>query len=303
MDEAPQTHKRKPILALLLSIWTPGLGQIYNGRLSRGFVILGITITGYLLLTVFNIGIHFYGLILALSAVLLTRLYGIIDAIIGSVKAKQYSLKKYNTVTFYIVYGLFSFGVSAVTVYGGVIGIQLFTVPTTSNSPTLQPNDYIVMDKRAYDSKAISCGDLVAYNAKDGKVYIGRIIGLPGDTLNIKHSVVTLNNRLLPAIFKKNTASENMRVQEYIETLPNGIKHNIYRAAGMQWIVDDSMTTIVPDEHYFLLGDNRDYSFDSRQRGAINKEDIIGQVIYVAYREGKKRKGTQFNIELRPQTK
>ena len=136
--------------------------------------------------------------------------------------------------------------------------LQFFNVTTvvgTSMYPTLENNRKIIVSKYY---KNINRGDIVIASSLKDKKYqiVKRIIGLPGDKIQIENKKVYINDELL----KENYIQWNF-------TTKGDLNLNI--------------PIIVPQNHYFVLGDNRDVSYDSRLGGAVPKENIIGKVLFV----------------------
>ena len=128
-------------------------------------------------------------------------------------------------------------------------------------------------------------GDLIVFKTpSDNRTdYIKRLIGMPGDTLQFINGDIYLNNKKI--IRKEITENINIRcgkiklpVKIYEETLPNGVKYKaVYNSEGT---LQNTDVYIVPQNHYFLLGDNRDCSKDSRflsEVGYVNKLNLVGE--------------------------
>lgn len=132
---------------------------------------------------------------------------------------------------------------------------QFVRVDGNSMEPTLQNNDVVIVNKLSYRFGSISKGDVVIFPYKEdpSKTYVKRVIGLPGDQINIVDSKVYINEQCIeePYIY------ESMRNKGNVE-----------------------FPLVVPKNFYFVLGDNRNYSTDSRysEVGMIHHEDIIGKV-------------------------
>lgn len=304
MDEAPQTHKRKPLVAFLLSIAAPGLGQVYNGQLKKGLSLFFSIVVAFVIVRVFHLAIYFYGYIALLVFALLIRIYSVIDAFIVARRLKQYQLKKFNTELFYVLYFVLIMGSVVALATTQLAGVNSYQIPTTSNSPTIQAGDYVCVDPKAYDTKEIACGDIVTHLMPNGDVYATRIIGTPNDVLSIYKNTLTINGKKATyKPLKKEKSQDKIKVARYEEVLPNGVKHDIYMNIDPNRPGDSTKQTIanivVPLGHYYVMGDNRDNALDSRYTGPIAEEDIIGQLVYVLWGEGGKR----MNINLKPQTK
>ena len=169
--------------------------------------------------------------------------------------------------------------------------------------PTLLVGDRIFVSKYSYGyskhsfpfsppiynkrvmSKKPSYGDLVVFKtpADNRTDYIKRLIGLPGDTIQFVNGEITINNVSIPRkIINKEyeirCGSSNLNVIAYEETLPNGLKHvAVYNKDGT---LKNTDKYIVPKDHYFFLGDNRDCSKDSRflsSVGYVKHLNFVGE--------------------------
>jgi len=134
-------------------------------------------------------------------------------------------------------------------------------------------------------SKIPDRGDLVVFKtpADNRTDYIKRLIGMPGDTIQFVEGELLINNKkiLRKKIDDKKTircGNFILETNTYIETLPNGIKHlAVYKKKGT---LQNTKIFKVPNNHYFLLGDNRDCSKDSRYLesvGYVNNLNLVGE--------------------------
>lgn len=233
------------------------------GSLAKAILLFYLFVFAYLLLAVFNIATSFYGYIGFFLFTFSIRLYAAIDAVRGSLKRKEYQLTKYNTLKLYLPFGLLSAGIPAAIVFGGLMGTQLFHIPSDSNSPTIRPGDYVMMDKRAYDNNNINYGDIVGYNSvREGaeNVYDARVVGLPNDKITIKDDVISINGVECTYRYIRDISLR----REKWETLPNGFKHHIYVSGGISMGPESLRVKNyeVPAGCYFLMGDNRDFSYN-----------------------------------------
>ncbi len=189
-----------------------------------------------------------------------------------------------------------------------------FNIPAGSMAPTLIVGDYIFVDKTAYGysryslplapplfsgrifARAPERGDVVVFALPtDPSVdYVKRIVGLPGDRIQIKQGRLYLNDEPMPRRLvgdhEYRLSNGVARLTEYVETLPSlsdraGISHAILKA-GDDGPLDNTQVYTVPAKHYFTLGDNRDNSQDSRilsTVGYIPEENLIGRAAFIYY--------------------
>jgi signal peptidase I len=166
---------------------------------------------------------------------------------------------------------------------------QPFTIPSASDEPNFLQGDYIIVSKWSYGwSKhsfpfspplfsgrvffnAPQRGDVVVFKlprALDGRVdYIKRLVGLPGDRIQVKNGVVYINGKPIPrtqlAPGMGDVQAGYAPVQRYMETASNGRRY-IVQQDGQDGPADNTGVYVVPPHCYFMMGDNRDNSLDSR---------------------------------------
>ncbi|PZQ62405.1 MAG: signal peptidase I [Phenylobacterium zucineum] len=190
----------------------------------------------------------------------------------------------------------------------GVLRTALFqpnTIPSDSMEPTLQTGDYLLISKWDYGwsrhslpfapplfegrilEQAPRRGDVVVFKLpRDPSVlYVKRILGLPGDRIRVAGGVLFINGRAVQRADLgpvRDPGAPDLTVGRVRETLPDGRSFITFeRGPGHEG--DDTGTYVVPDGHYFGLGDNRDNSLDSRWPeavgvGFIPAENLVGRV-------------------------
>ena len=129
--------------------------------------------------------------------------------------------------------------------------------------PSLEDKDNIIVEKLSYRFGEIERYDVIVFNYFDPlknqeSYYIKRIIGLPGDTIYIKNGLVYLVDE----------NGKDVLLNEDYGYYSSGKKMQAYLA---------SVPITIPEGEYFVLGDNRNNSYDSRQIGLIKEEDILGK--------------------------
>ena len=185
-----------------------------------------------------------------------------------------------------------------------------FNIPSGSMKPTLLIGDYLFVNKPAYGYSRFSFpfgiapideriwakeplrGDIVVFAlpTNSGVDYIKRVIGLPGDTVQVKRGRLFINDVLVPrelvgTLTIVADSGEEQVVNEYIEKLPGGVIHSIYEESDTDRL-DNTPLYTVPEGHYFMMGDNRDNSQDSRVAdhvGPVPFENIIGRADFLFF--------------------
>jgi len=185
---------------------------------------------------------------------------------------------------------------------------QPYYVPTASMEPTIQIGDALMATMYPYGFSRYSLpfgfgpssqhrlfeklpvrGDIVIFRLPrdPSEVYIKRVIGLPGDRIQMRGGRLVINGKMLPrrAAGSGEVETENgtrIAALEFIETLPEGREHPIYK---LPWgsNLDDTAVFVVPPGHLFMMGDDRDDSLDSRVAakdggvGFVPMENLIGR--------------------------
>lgn len=162
-------------------------------------------------------------------------------------------------------------------------------VPTGSMLPTIVQGDRILVNKAAYDLRipftGISLarhtdplrGDIVVFeSAVFDKRLVKRIIGMPGDVLEMSGNRLSINGQLLDYQLADNSLLESGGFIELQEDLL-GLQHRV-RIFGMDTQGSSFAPIRIPQGYYFAMGDNRDNSADSRVIGLIPRDEIIGRV-------------------------
>lgn len=162
------------------------------------------------------------------------------------------------------------------------------TVPTGSMKPNMIEGDRILINKLAYDLRLPLSkhkvakfsdpvrGDIIIFDSKvSGKRLVKRVIGMPGDVISMRNNVLTINGKTL----QYKTMSRTNGKVDLVEDL-FGLKYPI-RITQLPTKASTFAATLVPNDVYLALGDNRDNSADSRFIGFIPRNEIIGRSRYV----------------------
>ena len=259
---------RNPRIAFLLSMITPGLGQVYNGQLAKGICCFA---GGYLLaLALCRSGLarNFLGFAL-LEAMLIGLAIGIsAEAYLAVRKRGAQKPASYDRWYVYILAiaastliagPLFTFPVR------GPIGVRFAMIASSTMEPALLEGEYIVQADKPYRKEKPKRGDVVIFPfGKDPpQEFIKRIIGLEGETVEIAKGRVFIDNRPLEE--------------------PWAVYRGRQAGAATVRPVDTLAKVVVPPGFVFVLGDNRDISYDSRYYGPVETGSIRGKALYVLW--------------------
>ncbi len=186
--------------------------------------------------------------------------------------------------------------------------IQPYTIPSASMEPTLLNGDYLVVSKFRYGWSRYSLpfappllrgrlfgrdprrGDIVVFQLPrdPSQTYVKRLVGLPGDRIQVRGGVVSVNGKAIPQAVlgaAEDPDRPGARVMQLRETKPDGERYLTFdRGEGRDG--DDTGVYQVPAGEYFLMGDNRDNSSDSRWPreigvGFVPAENLVGRAEYV----------------------
>ncbi len=191
------------------------------------------------------------------------------------------------------------------------IAFEPFNIPSGSMIPTLLVGDYLFVSKYSYGYSRFSMpfapdlfkgrifgrlptrGDVVVFKfPHDTSIdYIKRIIGLPGDHIQVRAGQLYINGQLAPrSLIGDYVAEDEGRstiAKEYTETLPEGRKHPILKEQDVGYM-NNTPDFVVPEGHVFAMGDNRDNSSDSRVMdssgvGFVPLENLVGRAEFIFF--------------------
>ncbi len=184
-----------------------------------------------------------------------------------------------------------------------------FSIPSGSMIPTLLVGDYLFVSKMSYGYSRYSLpfgmplikgrvfytepkrGDVLVFKMpSDNKTdYIKRLIGLPGDKIQVKDGRLYINGNMIDRreegeYVMRDPSGKALRFTKYTETLPEGVTHPIIEMSD-EAPFDNTEEFTVPEDHFFMMGDNRDNSLDSRsiKVGFVPKVNLVGRAKFLFF--------------------
>ncbi|MBI5875417.1 MAG: signal peptidase I [Deltaproteobacteria bacterium] len=238
----------------------PGLGQIYNGQAKKGVAFFLAQLSFWLILPLLLKYPSALLFAIFLSGLIVCYIYIVLDAILNARNiGDSYSLKAYNRTFVYIGTFVAVSLISNVDAYlVKTYMVQAYKIPAASMEPTLLIGDHILIDKLGSSAKNPVRGDIIVfeYSGDPQKEFIKRVVGVGGDTVEIRDKELYVNNVLVKNDYAIHTDAK---------IFPKGEERR-----------DNYGPVTVPSNSFFVLGDNRDRSFDSRYWGFVEKSKIRG---------------------------
>ena len=258
-DQDPATRRPNPLLAALAGVVSLGLGYLYVGRPRAAFLplvgVVGATaVVGWTRLILEPAVFYAAGLLSVLI-----WLFSIVHPAVIAFRLGTQPARPFNRWWVYVVW-IVGFGIlsSQVVEHRTVLfGFQPFRMASASMSPTIQRDEWVMVDTWRFRHTPPAINEMVVLSVprKPGAVYLFRVVGLPGDKLQIRDDVLVRNGS---------------DVNEPFKTLldpPSPMRSSFG-------------PIVLPADHYLVLGDNRHRAYDSRALGAIHKDWLLGRVEY-----------------------
>jgi signal peptidase I len=280
LNSLPQVCK--PWVAAALSTICCGLGQVYCGRMRRGLAMFALSLMFAPAVVLAMRGAAVPWLVLFLGsvpAVMVLYVWSIVDAHrIATQMAGQAgeSRRGYRPVVLWLM------AIASVPCTLGAVFalranvVEAFYLPSSSMAPTLVQGDRFLSNKLDIGSRPLARGDVVIFRAPDKRDqrWIKRIVGLPGDTVELRQGALFINGSALERtpVDEQATAAHEGASAFYEH---NGERRYQVLIGDKDENADFDVQT-VPAGEYFVLGDNRGRSHDSRKFGTVPRTDMVG---------------------------
>lgn len=282
-ERETKVKKRIPIIAAILSLLTPGLGQLYNGQILKGICFFLADFSIPILLFLARLHYQFYGLVVILLCLICIWLFIIGEAFFIAKRKKEFILKGYNKWYVYLLIILLMNGTYIIptdfiaSITSKFLGFSAYKMRTGSMEPTILLGDHLIVNTKYFKRDKIKRGDLAVfkYPKEPTKSFVKRVIATEGEKIEIKDKQVYVNDQPIKEEYKVHRDSKTFALEEYTDY--------------QDLIRDNYGPTFVPLEYCFVLGDNRDNSYDSRYWGFLPLLNVKGKPLYVYFAKDKSR--------------
>ena len=305
------TWKPSKPLAVLLGLFFQQFAFLYvnKAKLFWGYLVIALAI-GFASITVGNDT----DLKQWIESGYITIAFALICSIHAFLLAKNYSDEIRNWYAKWWMVLVIAISVLAIIVFVRGFFIEPFAIPSSAMSPTFKPGDHVIVGKVGFGNyryRGIQLhktapsefplrGEVIVFQyPQDPSIdYIKRVVGLPGDSIIYRNKTIFIKERCesgstdcpsYKAIEKVEVSTSNsgepidVFSESIGQTTYNISIHNMRAALASHYFSQPGTQQdewIVPDGHYFVLGDNRDNSLDSRYWGFVPSENVIGRVIF-----------------------
>jgi len=273
-----QSTQQNPLIVTLLSILLPGAGQLYNRQPHKTILFYATLLLLPIIFVSLDWQYHFVGF--ATFTFLLFTLYllNIGDAFLAAAKIKTHErspLTKWPLMLLLIFLGT---NVYAIASDRDVIGVRAFVLRTNSMASALETGDRIIVKMNVDKTLAPSRGEMVMFHHQQYPFLIKRIIAIGGETISGKAGEIYINGNLIDEPYA-----------HYV-----GRRESL-DGFNLQHQTNDFGPITIPANHFFVMGDNRDNSFDSRDPafGFVSRESIKGKPLYIYWARDKARIGRE----------
>lgn len=291
---ATTSRERSPLVAMSLSMLCCGLGQIYCGEAGRGLILLSLSLLLGPIVVATALAATSTGMLVlflaSLAAILGVSLWSIGDARrrARALRGTEFVPRDYNRSAVYVLLAMtgvpYAVGL-ALFLRANVV--EAFQIPSASMVPTLVPGDRVLVTKLGIADRTLARGEVVVFRNPQNRRqnYIKRVIGLPGETVEIRDGQVFVNGQPLrldaaPAPGDGPPAGKASGAGLKIEHADR-VAYSVLDDPAEQEGPRDRPPVTVPLWCYYVLGDHRSRSVDSREFGPVAHSEIVGVLSYL----------------------
>jgi signal peptidase I len=304
--EKPTTKKRLWAVAAVLNLVGPGSGYLYVGRPKRAAVAAGSVVLFNIVMWT-GLGGRLAGpwiILIPIGVDFLLSVVFVIDAARIAVRSGDYKLRWYNREWIYIsvIIAIIAFAsLDEIAATGIKRSVSVFSVVDAGMAPALRIGERAIADVRAFAAREPRQGEIVIFMLPrdPSTMWARRVIGLPGDRIQMTGGRLLINGqpvqreRIAGAV-EIDEPGRAARVERWRETLPNGVSYDA------DYLGSSGNTTAydVPAGHYFVMGDDRDNTVDSREPsrvGYVPGANIVGRVSWILWSHDLSRIGARAN--------
>jgi signal peptidase I len=292
--------RRHAWVAAILSLFSVGLGYVYLGKAKVGIAFLVAVLVAMYGLTSL-IGHWRFGYIGGFSVAAVIWIVAVIAPMAEALHKKTISSAQRPKLRHYFLFFVVAvaLGMGFDRLYAQFGPYKIFSIPSAAMSPNVLVGDYVVVKKLLDGERRLQVepGTIIVFwneeslgEASVRREYIKRVVATSGQEVGLNAGEVSINGNALPQEYLDTVELEKgfagaRRAQVLTEV--NGASHySIYDIDLGSGRLDNVGLYQVPEGHYFVLGDNRDRSLDSRVISAVGyvaSEDVIGEALYVAW--------------------
>jgi signal peptidase I len=280
----PKPYRRKIWVTVLLSLYNPGLPFIYNGKLGSGIILTAM----FMLLSLMSYviaGSSFSGLIIYIIADIIITIWMLIYNIRYTIKTNRLSYPRLRKVWGLIALLIISDLILSVSgeIFIKHSFVEAYKLPSGSMANTLIYGDYLIAEK-GIDTGRLQRGEIIIFKfpGDTHQNYIKRIAAIGGDRIKIDNKQLYVNGQLVPLP----SEGQFCDTTHYYPHSENG-RWLSRKDSTSYWETDgnrDNMPEMtVPLGQFFVLGDNRDNSADSRYWGCVDSKLVVGRAKFIHF--------------------
>ena len=254
-------------LTVLFGLVSTGLAYLYVGRLRLAFLSIGAVVGLFAIVGLLRLPLTPAGLLLTGAIGIAIGLTIFIHPILIARRVRAQPAARYQRWWIYLLWfiGVAIFTDSIVEHRGTLFGFSMFRLPSSSMAPTLVRGEFIAVDTWRYSDEDPEVNELVVFELQQrpGVIYVKRVVALPSDTIEIRDDQLIRNGQEIAEPF----------IQLIMDSPGPGSNFGPAQ---------------VPEDHFFMLGDNRHNSADSRFIGPVHRDYLRGRVEHrwFSYDEG-----------------